>query len=84
MKEIKVAAVFSDYCEEASNLAASCITSVTGAPPKIQVRIFLFLFDCCSRQLSYNTSLFIYADTDKPIQAASSRRRKCSVSPLLL
>ncbi|KAL3654143.1 hypothetical protein CASFOL_003824 [Castilleja foliolosa] len=34
--EIKVPAFFSDYCEEAALLAASCISSVTGTAPKIQ------------------------------------------------
>ncbi|KAK6160119.1 hypothetical protein DH2020_003500 [Rehmannia glutinosa] len=39
IKEIKVPAVFSDYCEEASHLAASCISSVTGTAPKIPIQI---------------------------------------------
>ncbi|GFP96148.1 zinc finger mynd domain-containing protein 15 [Phtheirospermum japonicum] len=39
IKEIKVPAVFSDYCEEASLLAVSCISSVTGTAPKIQIQI---------------------------------------------
>ncbi|KAK4358186.1 hypothetical protein RND71_023796 [Anisodus tanguticus] len=37
IKEIKVPAFFSDYCEEAYNLATSCISSVTGASPIIPV-----------------------------------------------
>ncbi|KAG8366225.1 hypothetical protein BUALT_Bualt17G0054400 [Buddleja alternifolia] len=39
LKEIKVPAVFSDYCEEASHLAASCMSSVTGNALKIQIQI---------------------------------------------
>ncbi|KAL6571750.1 hypothetical protein OROHE_002619 [Orobanche hederae] len=39
IKQIKVPAVFSDYCEEASCLAASCITSVTGPALNIQIQI---------------------------------------------
>ncbi|KAK6160132.1 hypothetical protein DH2020_003513 [Rehmannia glutinosa] len=39
IKEIKVPAVFSDYCEEASHLAASCISTVTGTAPKIPIQI---------------------------------------------
>ncbi|KAL7091578.1 hypothetical protein ACP275_12G114000 [Erythranthe tilingii] len=39
IREMKVPVVFSDYCEEASHLAAACITSVTGAPPTIQIQI---------------------------------------------
>ncbi|KAF3632592.1 putative metalloendoproteinase 1-like [Capsicum annuum] len=35
LKERKVSAFFSDYCEEACNLATSCISSVTGASPTI-------------------------------------------------
>ncbi|XP_024024026.1 zinc finger MYND domain-containing protein 15 isoform X2 [Morus notabilis] len=32
IKEMNIPAIFSDYCEEACNLGASCITSVTGCP----------------------------------------------------
>ncbi|XP_073059323.1 uncharacterized protein [Primulina eburnea] len=39
IKEIKVPAVFSDYCEEASHLAARCITSATGRAPKIPIQL---------------------------------------------
>lgn len=37
IKEINVPAIFSDYCEEASHLAASCISSVTGCPLPVPV-----------------------------------------------
>ncbi|CAN4124301.1 unnamed protein product [Withania somnifera] len=40
IKEIKVPAFFSDYCEEACNLATCCISSVTGASPTIPVSFF--------------------------------------------
>ncbi|XP_055810211.1 uncharacterized protein LOC129880274 isoform X2 [Solanum dulcamara] len=39
IKEIKVPAFFSDYCEEACNLATSCISSVTGASPTIPIQL---------------------------------------------
>ncbi|KAL0385630.1 UNVERIFIED_CONTAM: hypothetical protein Sradi_2957300 [Sesamum radiatum] len=39
IKEIKVPAIFSDYCEEASYLAACCISSATGTAPKIQIQM---------------------------------------------
>ncbi|XP_011086468.1 zinc finger MYND domain-containing protein 15 isoform X3 [Sesamum indicum] len=39
IKEIKVPAFFSDYCEEASYLAVCCISSATGTAPKIQIQM---------------------------------------------
>lgn len=39
IKEINVPAVFSDYCEEACNLGASCITSVTGSPLTLPIQL---------------------------------------------
>ncbi|KAJ8547812.1 hypothetical protein K7X08_021048 [Anisodus acutangulus] len=39
IKEIKVPAFFSDYCEEACNLATSCISSVTGASLIIPIHL---------------------------------------------
>ncbi|KAM7484287.1 hypothetical protein LguiA_000296 [Lonicera macranthoides] len=39
IKEIEVPAVFSDYCEEACYLAASCISTVTSSPPKIPIQL---------------------------------------------
>ncbi|KAL6567765.1 hypothetical protein OROGR_001433 [Orobanche gracilis] len=39
IKQIKVPAFFSDYCEEASCLAASCISSVTDTALNIQIQI---------------------------------------------
>ncbi|KAK4402867.1 hypothetical protein Sango_1027400 [Sesamum angolense] len=39
IKEIKVPAIFSDYCEEASYLAACCISSATGTTPKIKIQM---------------------------------------------
>ncbi|KAJ8569861.1 hypothetical protein K7X08_006438 [Anisodus acutangulus] len=39
IKEIKVPAFFSDYCEEACNLATSCLSSVTGASPTIPIQL---------------------------------------------
>lgn len=39
IKDLQVPAVFSDYCEEACHLAASCIRSVTGNAPRIQIQI---------------------------------------------
>ncbi|XP_059655977.1 uncharacterized protein LOC132302979 isoform X2 [Cornus florida] len=39
IKEINVPAVFSDYCEEASHLGASCISTVTGCPPMIPIQV---------------------------------------------
>lgn len=43
IKEIEVPAVFSDYCEEACYLAASCISTVTSSPPKIPVGSLFYL-----------------------------------------
>lgn len=37
IKEINVPVVFSDYCEEACHLAASCITTLTGRPLSVPV-----------------------------------------------
>ncbi|XP_009605575.1 uncharacterized protein [Nicotiana tomentosiformis] len=39
IKDIKVPAFFSDYCEEACNLAISCISSVTGASPIVPIQL---------------------------------------------
>ncbi|XP_071707633.1 uncharacterized protein [Rutidosis leptorrhynchoides] len=39
IKEIEIPAIFSDYCEEASNLAANCINSVTGCSLTIPVQL---------------------------------------------
>ncbi|KAL3840996.1 hypothetical protein ACJIZ3_025587 [Penstemon smallii] len=74
IKEIKVPAIFSDYCEEASHLAECCIRSVTGSGPKIQVGFPLLLswisatFDLICSSDVFNCC----ADSDKSIQAASS------------
>ncbi|CAH8363894.1 unnamed protein product [Eruca vesicaria subsp. sativa] len=37
IKEIEVPAVFSDYCEEACHLAASCIRTITGQPLSLPI-----------------------------------------------
>lgn len=37
LKELDVPTVFTDYCEEASNLAASCISTITGRPLAVPV-----------------------------------------------
>lgn len=39
IKEINVPAVFSDYCEEACHLAASCITTLTGCPLSVPIQL---------------------------------------------
>ncbi|KAF9606776.1 hypothetical protein IFM89_028152 [Coptis chinensis] len=39
IKEMDVPAVFSDYCEEAAHLAASCISTVTGCPLTIPIQL---------------------------------------------
>ncbi|KAJ7953691.1 Zinc finger MYND domain-containing protein 15 [Quillaja saponaria] len=39
MKEINVPAIFTDYCEEACHLGASCIKSVTGCPLRLPVQL---------------------------------------------
>ncbi|WOK98915.1 zinc finger MYND domain-containing protein 15 [Canna indica] len=39
IKEMGVPAIFTDFCEEAANLAASCITSVTGVPLRLPIQI---------------------------------------------
>ncbi|XP_022861435.1 zinc finger MYND domain-containing protein 15 isoform X4 [Olea europaea var. sylvestris] len=39
IKEIKVPAIFSDYCEEASHLATCCISSATGCAPTIPIQL---------------------------------------------
>ncbi|CAA0833685.1 zinc ion binding [Striga hermonthica] len=39
IKQMHVPLVLSDYCEEASHLAASCISSTTGTALKIQIQI---------------------------------------------
>ncbi|MBA0738780.1 hypothetical protein Gogos_012104 [Gossypium gossypioides] len=39
IKEINVPAVFSDYCEEACNLAACCINAVTNQPPRLPIQL---------------------------------------------
>lgn len=43
IREINVPAVFSDYCEEACHLAASCISTITGHPLKLSVSSCCFL-----------------------------------------
>ncbi|KAG6429627.1 hypothetical protein SASPL_107679 [Salvia splendens] len=47
IKDLKVPAVFSDYCEEACHLAASCIRSVTGYAPRIPIQINPFRQPLC-------------------------------------
>lgn len=42
IKEINVPAVFSDYCEEACHLAASCISTLTGRPLSLPVCVCCF------------------------------------------
>lgn len=37
LNDMKVPAIFSDFCEEASSLAIDCISTVTGSPPAIPV-----------------------------------------------
>lgn len=37
IKEMKVPAVFSDYCEEACHLAACCIRTITGQPLSLPI-----------------------------------------------
>ncbi|KAH7690798.1 HIT/MYND zinc finger-like protein [Dioscorea alata] len=39
IKEMGVLAVFTDYCEEAANLAACCISNVTNRPLKLPIQI---------------------------------------------
>lgn len=39
IKEINVPAVFSDYCEEASHLAACCISTITGCPLPVPIQL---------------------------------------------
>lgn len=39
IKELNVPAVFTDYCEEASNLAASCINTITGRPLRVPIQL---------------------------------------------
>ncbi|XAR65006.1 hypothetical protein NMG60_11008939 [Bertholletia excelsa] len=39
IKELNVPAVFSDYCEEASYLAASCLSTISGHPPSIPIQL---------------------------------------------
>ncbi|KAA8529511.1 hypothetical protein F0562_033690 [Nyssa sinensis] len=39
IKEINVPAIFSDYCEEASHLATSYISTLTGCPPTIPIQL---------------------------------------------
>nr|XP_027097641.1 zinc finger MYND domain-containing protein 15-like isoform X7 [Coffea arabica] len=39
IKEIKVPAVFSDFCEEASLLATRCVSSITGSLPSIPIQL---------------------------------------------
>ncbi|KAL5720357.1 hypothetical protein ACHQM5_013033 [Ranunculus cassubicifolius] len=39
LKDMDVAAVFTDYCEEAAHLAASCISTVTGHPLSIPIQL---------------------------------------------
>ncbi|KAI5649852.1 hypothetical protein M9H77_35857 [Catharanthus roseus] len=48
IKESKVPAFFSDYCEEAAHLASCCIRTITGCPPTIPVGIFNY-----SNRVSY-------------------------------
>ncbi|XP_063936789.1 uncharacterized protein LOC108196101 isoform X2 [Daucus carota subsp. sativus] len=40
LKDLDVPAVFTDYCEEASNLAASCISTITGRPLAVPLNPF--------------------------------------------
>ncbi|XP_044489312.1 zinc finger MYND domain-containing protein 15 isoform X2 [Mangifera indica] len=39
IREINIPAVFSDYCEEACHLAASCISTITGCPLKLPIQL---------------------------------------------
>ncbi|KAJ4711195.1 zinc finger MYND domain-containing protein 15-like [Melia azedarach] len=39
IKETNVPAIFSDYCEEACHLAASCIGTITGCPPRFPIQL---------------------------------------------
>lgn len=39
LKEIKVPALFTDYCEEACNLASQCINSVTGCHLRVPIQL---------------------------------------------
>ncbi|XP_010415690.1 PREDICTED: zinc finger MYND domain-containing protein 15-like isoform X2 [Camelina sativa] len=39
IKEIKVPAVFTDYCEEACHLAACCIKTITGQPLSLPIEL---------------------------------------------
>ncbi|XP_038702997.1 zinc finger MYND domain-containing protein 15 isoform X2 [Tripterygium wilfordii] len=39
IKELKVPAIFSDYCEEACHLAARCIGSVTNRPLTVRIQL---------------------------------------------
>ncbi|XP_042510199.1 zinc finger MYND domain-containing protein 15 isoform X2 [Macadamia integrifolia] len=39
IKEMNIPALFSDYCEEAANMAARCISSVTGHPLQIPIQL---------------------------------------------
>lgn len=57
IKKIDIPAVFTDYCEEACNLAASCIESVTGHPLRLPVRL---LFVLCSLVFRKVISLIIF------------------------
>ncbi|KAH6770724.1 zinc ion binding protein [Perilla frutescens var. hirtella] len=47
IKELQVPAVFSDYCEEACHLAASCVRSVTGNAPRIRIQMNPFRHPLC-------------------------------------
>ncbi|OVA09116.1 zinc finger protein [Macleaya cordata] len=39
IKEMNVPAIFSDYCEEAAHLAASCISTVTNCPLRVPIQL---------------------------------------------
>lgn len=39
IKELNIPAVFTDYCEEASHLAASCISTITGRPLAVPIQL---------------------------------------------
>ncbi|PIN02617.1 hypothetical protein CDL12_24868 [Handroanthus impetiginosus] len=54
INEINVPAMFSDYCEEASHLAASCISSAAGTAPKIQIQINPFRQPLCVEEGALN------------------------------
>lgn len=73
IKEMDIPAIFTDFCEEAANLAASCISSVTGRPPRVPVYCYSLFYALESMVYSLDKDsitlllLLFFADPNKSV-----------------